>query len=70
MISTDGTQFRHPDPVALARVISYSRVRPAKLSFNVPSKFNGWWDNDDWRGMYDYVTKYGVEGDGLLLSYD
>ena len=32
VFSTDGTQFRHPDPVALARVISYSQVRPAKVS--------------------------------------
>jgi hypothetical protein len=40
-------------------VISYSNVRPAKISFNVPGKFNGWWDNDDWRTMYDYVTEYG-----------
>ena len=70
VFSTDGTQFRHPDPVALARVISYSQVRPTKVSFNVPSKFNGWWDNDDWRGMYDYVTEYGVDGEGLMLSFD
>lgn len=70
LFSTDGTQFRHPDPVALARVISYSRVRTPRLFFNVPSKFNGWWDNDDWRAMYDYETEYGGREDGVTLEFE
>ena len=70
VFSTDGNRFRHPDPVALARVISYSRIRSPLVSFNVPSKFNGWWDNDDWRGMYDYRTEYGTKEDGLTLEFE
>ncbi len=70
VFSTDGTQFRHPDPVALARVITYSKVRTPCVSFNVPSKFNGWWDNDDWRDMYDYETEYGTKEHGLTLQFD
>src|SRR5690606_13069728 len=38
LVSTDGTQFRHPDPIALARIILHSSRRPAQLAFNVPSK--------------------------------
>jgi beta-lactamase superfamily II metal-dependent hydrolase len=70
VFSTDGTQFRHPDPVALARVVTYSTVRPPHVAFNVPSKFNGWWDNDDWRAMYGYTTEYGSGEQGLTLSLD
>lgn len=70
LFSTDGTQFRHPDATALARVISYSTPRNPLLSFNVPSKYNGWWDNPDWKTMYDYRTEYGTEEDGLTLRFD
>lgn len=69
LFSTDGTQFHHPDAAALARVITYSRVRKPLVSFNVPSKFNGWWDNDDWKEMYDYETEYGTEENGLKLRF-
>jgi len=70
LISTDGTQFRHPDAIALARVITYSQVRTPILSFNVPSTFSGWWDNADWKSLYDYVTEYGTEEDGLILQFE
>jgi len=69
LISTDGTQFRHPDAVALARVITYSRIRKPILSFNVPSEFNGWWNNDNWKNLYDYDTQYGSKEDGLTLQF-
>jgi beta-lactamase superfamily II metal-dependent hydrolase len=69
VFSTDGTQFRHPDAVALARVIHYSNIRPVQLAFNVPSKYNGWWNNDDWQAMYDYKAEYGSSENGLTLSF-
>jgi hypothetical protein len=68
LISTDGTQHHHPDAVAVARVIAYSKVRKPKLLFNVPSVYNGWWDNDEWRTRYDYVTEYGTKEDGLPIQ--
>ncbi len=68
LFSTDGTQFRHPDPVALARVISYSTVKPPRLYFNVPSKYNGWWKNDHWKHTYGYRTNYGTAENGLTLE--
>ncbi len=70
LFSTDGTQFRHPDAEALARVITYSKVRTPMVSFNVPSKYNRWWDNEDWKEMYDYETEYGNHTNGLMLSFD
>jgi hypothetical protein len=67
LISTDGSQFRHPDAVALARVITYSKIRSPNLFFNVPSTFNGWWDNKKWKQLYDYITQYGSEEGGLTV---
>ena len=69
LVSTDGTQFRHPDPTALARIILYSGQRPPKLAFNVRSKYSSWWDNDDWRGLYGYETEYGAPSSGLTLEW-
>ena len=69
LVSTDGTQFRHPDAIALARVITYSRLRTPILFFNEPSTFNGWWDNEDWKELYDYDTQYGTEEDGLTIPF-
>jgi hypothetical protein len=70
LISTDGTQFRHPDAIALARVITYSKIRTPVLSFNVPSEFTGWWDNAGWKGLYDYKAEYGTKEAGLTLVID
>jgi hypothetical protein len=69
LVCTDGTRFRHPDPIALARIILHSSRRPPKLAFNAPSTFNGWWDNDDWRELYGYETQYGTAQDGLTISF-
>lgn len=70
MVSTDGTQFRHPDPIALARIICHARPRSPLLAFNVKSKYSGWWDNDDWRGLFGYRTRYGSDEDGLEWRLD
>jgi hypothetical protein len=40
------------------------------LSFNVPSKFNGWWDNPDWKDLYEYETDYGTKEEGLTLQLE
>lgn len=70
LLSTDGTQHHHPDPTALARIIAYSELRPPNLLFNVPSKYNGWWDNEEWRAQFDYKTEYGTKEDGLTLRFE
>jgi len=68
LISTDGTRHRHPDTAAIARVIAYSTVRKPTLLFNVPSEYNGWWDDEDWRTRYDYLTRYGTKEGGLTIN--
>jgi Metallo-beta-lactamase superfamily len=70
VFSSDGTTFRHPDPQAIARILLNTKRAHPTLAFNVPSKFNGWWDNDDWRGLFDYEVQYGDAADGITLSFD
>jgi Metallo-beta-lactamase superfamily len=69
LVSSDGTQFRHPDPPAIARVLLGSRTRPTQLAFNAPSQFNGWWDNATWQDRFRYQTRCGTTDDGLTLSF-
>lgn len=69
LISTDGSRFQHPDDEAVARILSYSKQRPAIIGFNVPSTINQKWDSDDWRSKFDYCTTYGSAEDGLTLSF-
>jgi hypothetical protein len=45
-------------------------MKPPLVSFNVPSTYNGWWDNPDWKNRYQYTTQYGSESDGLTLQFE
>lgn len=69
LISTDGSQFCHPDAVAIARILLYSNNQ-SLLSFNVRSDFNNWWDNSNWKGKFGYCTQYGDKDDGITLSFN
>ncbi|MFH2057694.1 MAG: hypothetical protein ABIJ59_02195 [Pseudomonadota bacterium] len=69
IFSTDGTQFRHPDSEAIARVVAYSSKSPVNLIFNVESTFNKWWDNPDWQRMYHYSAAYGKDEDGIQITF-
>jgi hypothetical protein len=68
LISTDGTRFKHPDAEAIARILA-SADTESILLFNVPSRFNEWWQNEDWRNLFGYRTKYGTTGKGLKLTF-
>jgi len=68
VFSSDGTTFRHPDAVAVARVLRDAGRPDVRLAFNVPSTFNGWWANSDWQVLFGYTTSYGVPDAGLTLS--
>ena len=70
LVSSDGTRFRHPDAEAIARIISFSSDDKPLLSFNAPSKFNGWWDNVDWKAMYSYEVEYGDSDEGISFEFD
>jgi len=68
LISSDGTRFRHPDAEAIARILAFCTVATPLLCFNVPSKYNGWWDNPEWFDQFDYDVEYGTVDDGLTID--
>lgn len=67
LFSTDGTRFRHPDAEAVARVLAFGKRPDPLLAFNVPTRFNGWWDDDEWRARFGYAVTYGDAEEGLTL---
>ncbi|MEP3889008.1 MAG: hypothetical protein ABJN69_01000 [Hellea sp.] len=67
LISTSGSYFGHPDPVAVARIIAKSSHDRPEVLFNVRSKFNDWWDNSDWKNEFSYETLYGDPETGINI---
>jgi hypothetical protein len=67
VVSSDGTTFRHPDAVAISRVVRDAGPAP-QLVFNVPSKFNKWWQRPEWQALFGYTTTYGIAGDGIMIA--
>jgi hypothetical protein len=67
VFSSDGTTFRHPDAIAVSRVVRDSGPEP-HLVFNVPSTFNRWWERPEWQDLFGYTTTYGVEDDGVTVA--
>ena len=67
VFSSDGTTFRHPDAIAVSRVVRDSGPEP-HLVFNVPSTFNQWWERAEWQDLFGYTTTYGVEHDGVTVA--
>ena len=68
LFSTDGTRFKHPDSVSVARVIYANINQNPVLHFNVFSDYNKWWDNHEWCQMFGYTTRYGNKANGLSLT--
>lgn len=69
LFSTDGTQFNHPDPEAVARVIHYGNAN-AHLLFNAASEYNACWASPDWQRMFGYTTQFADGEDGIVVRWD
>lgn len=61
LISTNGSQFKHPDPEAIARIIKHEGP-DRTLYFNYRTPQTAIWDDDDARAKYGYKTVYGADG--------
>jgi len=69
LFSTDGTQFKHPDKEAVARVIKFGGPQP-ELLFNYQTQFNSVWENRSLKRRYGYSLAFpgaGRTGLGLEL---
>lgn len=69
LFSTDGTQHRHPDAPAVARVLRGEHGTRPVLAFNVSSRCNSWWSNAGWRRRFRYSARFGDVQDGLALVF-
>jgi hypothetical protein len=67
LISTNGSYFKHPDPVAVARVIKYGG-EGLELIFNYASAETTLWDNTRWKRDYGYATTYPAPPDDGLVT--
>jgi hypothetical protein len=66
IFSSNGDQFFHPHPEAVARVIEYGGDKP-RLHFNYRSDETRIWDDDRLRAAYGYETCYPEDEKAGLL---
>jgi beta-lactamase superfamily II metal-dependent hydrolase len=57
LVSTNGNYFKHPEDVAIARLIKHG-TPGSVLHFNYKTKYNEFWKNGAWEGQYAYSTHY------------
>lgn len=57
LISTNGSYFKHPKAISIARLLKFGGKQKT-LSFNYRSKFTSVWDNPAWKRLYGYDTVY------------
>lgn len=70
VFSSNGDQFQHPHPEAVARVIEHGGKDP-ELVFNYYSDETKIWDDDRLRDSYGYKTTYPANGsDGVVLEWE
>jgi len=61
LVSTNGNYFKHPDDVAMARLIKYGSDG-ATIHFNYHSTCNRHWRNAEWQRRYRYRVEYPESG--------
>lgn len=57
LLSTNGSQFHHPDSAAVARILKYGGMEKV-LVFNYRSNENEVWESQEWQEQYGYRTRY------------
>lgn len=70
LVSTNGAYFKHPDDIAIARIIKYGGPNP-HLCFNYLSKYNELWSNRSLQNTYSYSVDYPANvGESLVISLE
>ena len=70
IFSSNGDQFQHPHPEAVARVIKHGGAKP-NLLFNYRTDETLIWDNQHLRDTYGFTTTYpDDEAAGIVLEWD
>lgn len=69
LVATNGNYFKHPEKVAMARIIKYGTPDSA-ISFNYKTDYTRIWANNNWQQKYRYCTNYPKTGQDGYLSLD
>lgn len=67
LISTDGSQFGHPDDEAIARILRFGS-KSIELHFNYHSERTGRWDDEGLQKDFDYRTLFPMNSSGITLD--
>lgn len=67
LISTNGAQFSHPDPEAIARIIAYGGRRP-QLCFNYLSKTTTVWKETAMRDTKRFSTSFATTNNSFIID--
>ena len=65
LVSTNGSYFNHPDPVAMSRIIKYGGDN-VNLFFNYRSDETSIWETPGWIQEYGYVVHYPPNENGVI----
>ena len=68
LISTNGARHKHPDEIAIARILKYGGHKP-DIYFNYLSKNNEVWNNPQLQKKYDYYAYYPTDDQTGISLY-
>ncbi len=61
IVSTNGSQFKHPKADAIARILKFGGSDKV-LAFNYSTEFTALWDEPKLQKKYHYTTEFGEDG--------
>ncbi|EIJ35808.1 hypothetical protein Thini_3293 [Thiothrix nivea DSM 5205] len=67
LVSTNGNRFRHPDDVAMAKLVKFGTAG-STLHFNYKTRFNRHWEKAEWQETYNYRIEFPAEGESGYKS--
>jgi len=68
LISANGAYHKHPDKIAIAKIIKYGGHKP-DIYFNYLSKYNEIWGNSDLQKKYQYFSHYPADDQTSINIY-
>ncbi|WP_155624810.1 ComEC/Rec2 family competence protein [Burkholderia vietnamiensis] len=68
VFSSNGARFKHPDEIAVARVVRAYEGKGVTLVFNYETKFNRMWKSKSLQKKWGYLTRYGRNDEGVTVE--
>lgn len=67
VFSSNGARFKHPDEIAIARVVRKYEGHGVELVFNYETEFNRLWKSKPLQREWGYSARYGEGDDGVTV---